>query len=455
MKTFFRNLRLPLKREEKDVLAFLDGHFSRFDNELDALINARSDNSVFNEQIYAELIEKRVTIKGFCKSIIDSLEFYRNGKILEAHCTFESIMNDLQDSLVSSDIRGHGILNRYFRIRPDKGDERKDLFHIPFDEVTKVKAYRFSVAGFPCLYLSGGPAGLSLSWFECGMPDKFYWSEFKLDNGVAPLYLIDLTLSPFVSALNSQRLITSTLNQMPIKDFIVRMILSYPLMAACSLSVSNKNQNFIPEYIIPQMLLGWIRKSDKFRGVAYFTCSSSKQVKLYNAFNIALPPSNATNKGHCERLKNEFKLSQPRLVDLSDIFKDLSQNYEKIKNYRDWLEEAFQNELAIETIREIISVCDSFLQLFKKIRDKKMRDIEWAYQYIETLSLVSQRIKEDKYRELMIEQARLFSYDTDHSIRLCSTILDEFKSIQDLTNDFRDFDIKYFDISSSVFCFID
>jgi hypothetical protein len=457
MKTFFANLRLPLSRGESDVITFLGKHFSFFDSEIEKLLNGECCEGIFPPRISAELKDKRGFIRRFSGTILESLKLHHAGKILDAHSIFYSIMDEIQGNLLISDIRGFVVPNRFFRIRPERVNGRKELFHIPFEKITKVKAYRYSVAGFPCLYLAGGPSDtpLSLCWIECGMPYAFSWSEYKLVDNTGPIPLINLTLSPFVSAINAQDFLTSALNHEPIDDIVIKMITSYPLMAACSLIVEDKNQNFTPEYIIPQMLLGWIRRSNKIRGVAYFSCSSIPTAKLYNAFNIALPPSQPTNVGYCEKLKNEFLLSKPKFIEISDVFIKLKDNYEQVRNFRDWLKVIYQNDIPLDTIQEIISLCDSFILLYESVSNKKKLELTWAHQYIETLSLVSNRLAGNKYFELMIEQARLISPDSDQGIEKCSDIWGKFKALRLKIIDFWNFDIKHFETSTTDFCYID
>ena len=49
----------------------------------------------------------------------------------------------------------------------------------------------------------------------------------------------------------------------------MRYIVSYPLAAACSVKVKDRNSKFVEEYIFPQLFMQWIRKSDVVDGVRY------------------------------------------------------------------------------------------------------------------------------------------------------------------------------------------
>src|SRR5258706_1281390 len=323
MVNFFQNLRLPLQRKEEGVFEHLSNHFSKFKKEFKMLLENQGKDTTFDQQIYDELSKQHDHILGCYQSILDCLDYHNNGKLLQAHQIFETKMTEMQNNIMSSKMRGTGILHHFYRIRIGKGDKREDLFHISLKEREKVKAYRYSIAGFPCLYLAGSKGrdtGLVLAWLECGKPDKFYWSEFKLADDAQDIEVLDLTESPFSSATQSQNFYTWALNKEKfVPSLVVQNITTYPLLAACSLVVANKDVSFIPEYIIPQMLLLWVHNNDKFKGIKYFSCSHAEEARKYNAFNIALPPKVFSDDSYCLQLMSEFKTTNPYFVDISDI----------------------------------------------------------------------------------------------------------------------------------------
>lgn len=53
-----------------------------------------------------------------------------------------------------------------------------ELFYIPLSKKAFVNNERFSLAGFPSLYLS---SMLLLAWQECGYPKKYYYSEYQYE----------------------------------------------------------------------------------------------------------------------------------------------------------------------------------------------------------------------------------------------------------------------------------
>ena len=70
--------------------------------------------------------------------------------------------------------------SRFYRVRavneetPSIQSNPDELFHIPLSKKAFVNNERFSLAGFPSLYLS---SMLPLAWQECGYPKKYYYSE--------------------------------------------------------------------------------------------------------------------------------------------------------------------------------------------------------------------------------------------------------------------------------------
>ncbi len=53
-----------------------------------------------------------------------------------------------------------------------------NCFYIPLSKKAFVNNERFSLAGFPSLYLS---SMLLLAWQECGYPKKYYYSEYQYE----------------------------------------------------------------------------------------------------------------------------------------------------------------------------------------------------------------------------------------------------------------------------------
>lgn len=146
-----------------------------------------------------------------------------------------------------------------YRARKGKDlQERKELFHTPFELRTKCASYRFSTLGYPSLYLA---SSLETALLEVGAknPLEYFCSCFKTNNDIC---VVDLAL--------------------PNRDLTFweqySLLVFYPLIVACNLKVRNTDDPFKPEYVIPQLLTQIIRlHSSGIIGISY-TSTKHKQV---------------------------------------------------------------------------------------------------------------------------------------------------------------------------------
>lgn len=146
-----------------------------------------------------------------------------------------------------------------YRARKGKDlQERKELFHTPFELRTKCASYRFSTLGYPSLYLA---SSLETALLEVGAknPLEYFCSCFKTNNDIC---VVDLAL--------------------PNRDLTFweqySLLVFYPLIVACNLKVKNTDDPFKPEYVIPQLLTQIIRlHSSDIIGISY-TSTKYKQV---------------------------------------------------------------------------------------------------------------------------------------------------------------------------------
>lgn len=87
----------------------------------------------------------------------------------------------------------------------------------------------------------------------------------------------------------------------------------YPLIAACSFVRANKKSPFSSEYIIPQLLMQWVRKQvrrNELMGIRYFSCASMRAAEL--GYDYVFPVSNTDYAaGYCTVLRNAFQLTEP------------------------------------------------------------------------------------------------------------------------------------------------
>lgn len=180
--------------------------------------------------------------------ILKAVEKYFLGYPSEAFHILENRMleNDghLLNILPKISFRGYDL----YRVRHGQYETRPDLFHTPFNMRQKCGSYRFSIIGYPSLYLTGS---VETALRETRIQDiEYSLSRFAVD---ASLYFADLTLP-------NKKL-----------DFWERyaFVLFYPMIFACGLKVKDEKSPFKPEYVIPQILFQIIRKDSDMAGVSY------------------------------------------------------------------------------------------------------------------------------------------------------------------------------------------
>lgn len=63
---------------------------------------------------------------------------------------------------------------------------------------------------------------------------------------------------------------------------LIADVFMWPLIAACSIKVKHREDSFKPEYIVPQLLLQWIRNNQEIDGIRF------------SSTHIVSPPKNQT-----------------------------------------------------------------------------------------------------------------------------------------------------------------
>lgn len=200
-------------------------------------------------------------------------------------------------------------------IEEEQGN-RKDLFHIPVHKRYLIKAGRYSIPGFPCLYLA---TGLTLCWIECEMPVEFSCSAFKLSRN--EIKLIDFGYSPFNIADRVSIRRMNKASDDEINNALVRYLVTYPLQVACSFKVNDHNASFIEEYIVLQLLLLWVRENGNYDGILYKSSAQNEMVKSLGFLNLVLPAKRIEDD-YCLYLNDLFLVSEPKYRHLGDYFRD-------------------------------------------------------------------------------------------------------------------------------------
>lgn len=186
-----------------------------------------------------------------------------------------------------------------------------ELFHIPFEHRGRVSSQRYSIPGLPCLYLG---ASTYVCWEELGRPafSSVYVMALQLRDP-SRFKVLDLAVVPhFVPSMNLiQQWQASASNKQAIEDYLVALVVCWPLMAACSTRVMEPRDPFKPEYVVPQLLLQWIRQSNNLQGVRYFSTKVGNVSDPRLGANYVIPARVSHEFGHCPTLKSLFEVTTP------------------------------------------------------------------------------------------------------------------------------------------------
>lgn len=293
--------------------------------------------------------------------ICNSINAFLQGDVFEAVRGVNRLFSFLEPIYINQDTplyRGRvGITNYLF--------ERDKMFHIPLNKRNLVKNQRFSLSGFPCLYL--GKTTFTC-WEELERPD-FGMCNFVSLKSTKQFSLIDLSFPYEIAQPN---------------DFV-----KIAIVIACSLK-ANKEDDFKTEYILPQLILHYFikhrnkKKSEQY-GIAYHSTSmynekehlfkftediTQEEMSRYLSFVIpVLDVSSGKTIGNnkfCSELVNLFNISESISSNIRGFQKSLINNYIplSLKKYESlypnscfgdidkYLKTANMSKLGVECLRE-------------------------------------------------------------------------------------------------------
>lgn len=181
----------------------------------------------------------------------------------------------------------------HFRVRNSDHllTELTDLFHVPFEKRSIISPNRFSIAGFPCLYISNN---LDCCIEEVGIKtgESMYASVFTPNK---QLKVLDLRLLRDVKS-----------------DDIKKYLLLLPLLISCSYEAKSEGY-YVPEYNIPQLMMHYILKSKYKENIDGIVYNSTKKPQK-DIVNFVFPVKTVKSQGWCDVLKNNFQVSLPQMI---------------------------------------------------------------------------------------------------------------------------------------------
>lgn len=336
-KRYFDNTFIIAEKFREEIESFLDLLKNCNGEEFDT-----SKKSILENKMKQVIQDVRVV----SDNIIKIFECYESSDYKSAQELMDGIMKQLEQEIFLGTIddriefccNGERCLMRGFRITPgyrffrvrasdyESQDIQKnadELFHISLSKRAYSNNERFSLAGFPSLYLS---TMLPLAWQECDYPQKYYYSEYQYK------YSFDEKTGERIPDNELKFLMIYSPDEivnwgLSVKynnfdlwlDVIMRYLKTYPLILACSFVNQSGKVPYKQEYIIPQMLMQWVqRNNSKIQGIEYFTCVDiSMRTSEWCAYNIvipAMPPYN--DKKYSIPLKEKFCWSSPQFYSI-------------------------------------------------------------------------------------------------------------------------------------------
>lgn len=300
----FSRYRFPLNRGTNPTGEYLRGVFRWYLGDVDS------------SHIAAET---KASVRQFCSDIVESIELYANSDVVGAYLKFYGMMNELRDKLPYTYVEDTS-QNCYYRVLEDREGNRYDpvnMLHVPYKKRNLASPARYSIAGVICTYMSTAE---SVAWYEANLPQKFHLAEFTVSETSFRKYkLLCLDLDPIKITRSFQNRIRSfetggSGSLDGLRDTLALYFHVYPLIMACSITRKYSESSFTEEYLIPQMLMAWIRQDDTFVGVRYSTSSKYPDARRYNAFNIAIPAKKVDADGLDAVLKSIFINTSARVA---------------------------------------------------------------------------------------------------------------------------------------------
>jgi hypothetical protein len=175
---------------------------------------------------------------------------------------------------------------------------------------TKVASQRYSIPGFPCLYISNC---IYTAWKELRSPDLNTVHAVRFCNKKDIQY-IDLTNEGYFHKANSQNV--------SFQDGTTPyLLLAWPLIACCSVRVRSPYDSFKPEYIIPQFILQWLKNNGGFEAIKFSSTHINRNELHHDGdfFNLVFPVKTRSSDGYCMDLQSIFDMTEVMPAKISQI----------------------------------------------------------------------------------------------------------------------------------------
>jgi RES domain-containing protein len=304
---------LPQTRAPGDFGDFLEQMFATYHDRLAGLVGA------LREQVS----QRERKIQTLSSAIAGAWRLANSGDLAAAATQFGEGLDAVGSELRAMSRRHARVLpsQSWYRLAARAGvTSRAHMFHAPFELAQA--GYRFSTVGSPTLYLANS---VYLCWLECGRPklERCFVSRFEVD--VEGFHLFDIPSNslayvepldiPDVPGLDlDPRRVTNSPYAEDVTLELAEYLTLWPLLAAATVRRVEPSPKHPPEYLVPQLLMLWVRRSEDFLGVRYFTSRDDPAPWNTNdhPINLALPARTAKQAGYCDFLRARARCTEPQ-----------------------------------------------------------------------------------------------------------------------------------------------
>lgn len=323
MKNQLKNKILVLPKQRPKNVSILDFVLDTLSKYRIYLTELDSNCNIFSENATHEELKRIVRI--LSDGIYESIRLYLLGFPHEAYCNLKKCLEDAE-IMGKADLSVNQSDYNFYRARKigknDKIESKYDMFHIPFNFIEKVGNERFSISGSPALYLGSNV-------FTCfkelnvksNQRNNFYISKVKIPNKTIRFFDLRIHLDQ-----------TMKKNEECPKDMFIPQVYLYlmmfPLVFASSIKTAYPKEKFKPEYIIPNLLMQWVRGLNEYEhyfGILYSSTKINKNdTDMPQLFYNAIIPSRLKTKDNefCYHMLNQVQISNPI---------NCGENFEKVK----------------------------------------------------------------------------------------------------------------------------
>ncbi len=290
---------------------------------------------------YLSIIKELVTddvykdVQSICSYVLSAVECYLNGSPSLAYNKIDELVKKYLNFFTIGDCINND-LYRVVKVDDNCDYQRKRVFHTPFSLRNSISTNRYSIAGYPCLYL-GSNLKLCNNELRYNPYNNFYIaSKFRIISDEIKVKFLDLSIKPQdLFSYNS----TEDMSVYTYKNYLY----VFPVLMTCSYIRNNKNNPFAPEYIVPQLLLECLKNTISINdyntiiGIKYFSCYSSKMSN--KGYNFVFPSyKRQEGRDYCEILNKVFNLTKPVYINEFESVEECQLYIDKLKPYKHAME---------------------------------------------------------------------------------------------------------------------